>query len=102
MKSRKFYLFSYVLLCLVFFTHNFITAQTPTPIPELIAVNNSPKTIKTESNLIHPGDLIDIDVIGSVEYDWRGTLNPEGFLDGVDYTENPIFARCRSEEEIAS
>jgi len=100
MKSRKFYLLSLVLLCIIL-PQSFITAQTPTPTPETIAATNSSETNKIEANLIHSGDLIDVDVIGSVEYDWRGTLNPEGFLDGIDYTENPIFALCRSEEEIA-
>ncbi|MDM7924023.1 MAG: hypothetical protein QUS14_17160 [Pyrinomonadaceae bacterium] len=34
------------------------------------------------AELIHYGDLIDIDVVGSFEYDWRGTLTQEGFIDG--------------------
>jgi len=101
MKSRKFYFHSYVLLCLLF-PQSFTTAQTAIPTPETIAVKNSSETIVTEANLIHSGDLIDVDVIGSVEYDWRGTLNPEGFLDGIDFAGDPIFALCRSEEEIAS
>lgn len=50
---------------------------------------------------IHFGDLIDVDVIGSFEYDWRGTLTPEGFLDGFDRIEEPVFAHCRSEIETA-
>lgn len=53
-------------------------------------------------NLIHFGDLIDIDVIGSFEYDWRGGLTPEGFLDGLDIAEKPIYALCRSEDEVAA
>jgi hypothetical protein len=43
-----------------------------------------------------------VDVIGSVRYDWRGKINPEGFLDGVEYAENPIYALCRSEQQIAA
>lgn len=99
MKSRKFYLFSFVLLCTGFLQSS-LTAQTPTPTPETAALN-SPAEI-SKINLIHPGDLIDVDVIGSVEYDWRGTLNPEGFLNGIDYVENPIYGLCRSEEEVAA
>ena len=57
---------------------------------------------KTQEKLIHFGDLIDVDVVGSLEYDWRGTLNPEGFLDGIDFVEEPIYALCRSETEIAT
>jgi protein involved in polysaccharide export with SLBB domain len=50
---------------------------------------------------IHFGDLIDVDVIGSTEYDWRGTITPEGFLNGIDFVEEPIYALCRSEEDVA-
>ncbi|MCY7347752.1 MAG: SLBB domain-containing protein [Pyrinomonadaceae bacterium] len=100
MKSRKFYPFAITLLCIAFLQSS-ILAQTPTPTPETIAADISIKTTEIGANLVHSGDLIDVDVIGSVEYDWRGTINPEGFLDGVDAAENPIYAICRSEEEIA-
>lgn len=53
-------------------------------------------------NLIHIGDLIDVDVVGSTEYDWRGTLSPEGFLDGMNFVEEPIFGLCRTEEAVAA
>lgn len=53
-------------------------------------------------NRIHYGDLVDVDVVGSVDYDWRGTLTPEGFLDGFDLIPKQIFALCRSETDIAS
>lgn len=56
---------------------------------------------KPSKNLIYFGDLIDVDILGSTEFDWRGTLNPEGFLDGIDFIEEPIYALCRSEEEVA-
>ena len=55
----------------------------------------------SEDNLVHFGDLIDVDVLGSYEYDWRGAVTPEGFLDGAEFSENPIYALCRSEDEIA-
>lgn len=54
-----------------------------------------------ELNLIHFGDLIDVDVVGSFEYDWRGTLTPEGFLNGLDALENRVFGLCLSEETVA-
>jgi protein involved in polysaccharide export with SLBB domain len=60
----------------------------------------SPET-QAETDLVHFGDLIDVDVVGSFEYDWRGTLNPEGFLDGTNKLEEPIFALCRSEIAVA-
>ncbi len=50
---------------------------------------------------IHQGDLIEVDVVGSFEFDWRGTLNPEGFIDGIERLPEPIYARCRSTAQIA-
>ncbi len=106
MKSKKLYHFSYFFLLNLFWQTS-VFAQTPTPTPEIISENVSASAstpvsaVTDEINLIHFGDLIDVDVIGSLEYDWRGTLNPEGFLNGIDFIENPIYAICRSEEEIA-
>jgi protein involved in polysaccharide export with SLBB domain len=57
---------------------------------------------RQETDLIHFGDLIDVDVIGSLEFDWRGSINPEGFLDGIETLEEPVFALCRSESEITA
>lgn len=54
------------------------------------------------AELIHFGDVIEVDVIGSYDYDWRGSINPEGFLDGLDTLENPVYALCRSESAIAA
>lgn len=53
------------------------------------------------ADLIHLGDLIEIDVIGGFEFDWRGTLDPEGFLKGFDKTPEPVFGRCLSTSELA-
>ncbi len=55
-----------------------------------------------ESDLIHHGDLIDVDLTGSLEHDWRGRLDPEGFLDGLDNIEERIYALCRTESEVAA
>lgn len=54
-----------------------------------------------EADLVHFGDLIDVDIVGSVDYDWRGTLNPEGFLNGVNFVENQVNGLCLTETEIA-
>lgn len=51
---------------------------------------------------IHPGDLFEIDVIGSTEFDWRGRLSPEGFVSGLRFTESPVFALCKDPREVAS
>lgn len=53
------------------------------------------------SDRIHPGDLIEIDELGGFDYDWRGRLNPEGFLAGFAKVADPIFGRCKSPEELA-
>lgn len=60
------------------------------------------QTLPRSSQLVHLGDVIDVDVIGSTEYDWRGPITPEGFLDGFDQIAKQIFALCRSEDEIAA
>ncbi len=57
---------------------------------------------KVDPNLIHHGDVIDVDVIGSFEFDWRGGLTPEGFLDGYDKVTDQIPALCRSETDVAA
>jgi protein involved in polysaccharide export with SLBB domain len=52
-------------------------------------------------NRVHYGDVIDIRVVGNLEYDWRGGLTPEGVLDGFEKVPKQIYALCRSEDEIA-
>jgi protein involved in polysaccharide export with SLBB domain len=71
-----------------------VRPQTPTD-PEA-------ELIKSSLNLVHYGDIVDVDVVGSFEYDWRGGLTPEGFLDGLDLLPNRIYALCRSESELAA
>ena len=56
----------------------------------------------SQANLIHQGDVVEVDVVGSFEYDWRGPLTPEGFLEGLDSLEDQIYALCRSEDEVAT
>lgn len=55
-----------------------------------------------QATLVHFGDLIEVDVIGSYEYDWRGSLTPEGFLDGLDSVENQIYALCQTEVDVSN
>lgn len=59
------------------------------------------QSVSGYADLIHLGDLIEVDVIGSTEFDWRGELTPEGFLDGLDELPKPIFALCRSPEDVS-
>ncbi len=51
---------------------------------------------------VHLGDIVDVDFVGSFEFDWRGGLTREGFLDGLDRAEKPVFALCRTEAEVAT
>ncbi len=96
--ESKYYI-SYIFLC-IFCLQSLFFAQTPTP--ENVSANSPAEIAKIEAGLIHLGDLIEVDVIGSTEYDWRGTLNPEGFLNGIDFVDNPVYALCRSEETVAA
>jgi protein involved in polysaccharide export with SLBB domain len=59
------------------------------------------ENVQREEDLIHFGDLIDVDVLGSVEFDWRGRLTPEGFLDGIEFVEEPVFGLCRSVDTVS-
>lgn len=51
---------------------------------------------------VHHGDLIDVDVVGGFEFDWRGRLTVDGNLDGLVALESPVYALCRTEAEIAA
>lgn len=104
MPVRKLNFCAGFLFCLIFW-------QTPIFSQESAAKEKSAETSTAAEekkepkprpeNLIHFGDVIDVDVIGSVEYDWRGRMNPEGFLDGLEFVENPVYSLCRTEEQVA-
>jgi protein involved in polysaccharide export with SLBB domain len=123
MFKGKIYCFS-IYVAVIFSLWGFASAQTPEPTseptPEPTPVSNSAnkedskpedptptesqsteKITETEEHLINIGDLIDIDIVGSTEYDWRGKLTPEGFLSGINFIEEPIYARCRTEANVA-
>jgi protein involved in polysaccharide export with SLBB domain len=65
------------------------------------AAQNTQTVRNDGSDLVHFGDVVEVDVVGSFEFDWRGTLNGDGFLAGYDAYDSPIRAACRSEVEIA-
>ncbi|HKP69720.1 MAG TPA: SLBB domain-containing protein [Pyrinomonadaceae bacterium] len=67
-----------------------------------VGVASAQTESSAQAQLVHFGDLIEVDVVGSYDYDWRGTITPEGFLDGLDYLEEQVFALCRSEGEIST
>lgn len=88
---RKISTVFFSLVCLFPFL---IDAQTPTP-------SATPELPINEADLIHFGDVIDVDFGGGTEYDWRGTLNSEGLLDGLN--EMSTFpALCRAERNVAA
>lgn len=69
---------------------------------EETAENKTAASIVQLEELIHLGDVIDVDVLGSLEYDWRGRLDSEGFLSAIPFTKEPVFALCRTESELAA
>lgn len=76
-------------------------SATAAPVTASNEVQPSTKPVIAPEDLIHFGDLVEIDVIGSVEYDWRGRINPEGFIPGLSFAAGPLFALCQNEEDIA-
>ncbi|HEX3101581.1 MAG TPA: SLBB domain-containing protein, partial [Pyrinomonadaceae bacterium] len=76
-------------ICCLFTLQSAIYSQTPSPTPI------------SEEDLAHFGDVIDVDILGGFDFDWRGTLTPDGYLNGVGFNE-PIYGLCRSEAEIAA
>lgn len=84
------------ILAVIFFCLGSLSAAAQTPV-----TTETPLPIDPEKDLIHLGDTIDVDILGSVEYDWSGTLTPEGFLGGLNFIEEPVFAQCKTETEVA-
>lgn len=67
----------------------------------MVAQDPQTRRARPGPELIRAGDIIDVDVVGSLEFDWRGGLTPEGFLEGYDHLEEPITALCRTERSVA-
>ena len=88
--------FLILLICLYSFAEpQGLRAQEP-------ALSPTPNAETPEIDLVHIGDVVDVDFAGGFEYDWRGPLTPDGNLEGLDSLAGPIFALCRSENEIAA
>lgn len=111
---KKFWkLYLQVLIMLIVSAVGFSQNETQNVENTIIASKNSviksdKKEEETEEisniesdSLIHFGDLIDVDVVGSTEYDWRGTITAEGFLDGIEFTEDSIYSLCQTENQVA-
>ncbi len=67
-----------------------------------IGQNGETSPARDPISRIHLGDVVDVDIVGSFEHDWRGTLTPEGFLDGLEELGTQIYALCRTEDEVAA
>lgn len=60
-----------------------------------------PATVGQEE-IVHYGDTVDVDVVGTLEFDWRGTLTLDGYLDGLEGAAEPVAALCRKPSQIAA
>jgi len=55
-----------------------------------------------EPERVHFGDIVDVDFVGGFEFDWRGGLTQDGNLDGLAEADEPVYALCKTESEIAA
>ena len=60
------------------------------------------QTRRDAPELVQFGDVVDVDVVGGFEFDWRGTVSGEGYLNGFESYSDPIYALCRTETDIAA
>jgi len=75
---------------------------SPNP-PSESSPGSSPGDSRTvdEEDLVHFGDVIDVDVVGSFEFDWHGTVNSDGYLAGLQNFGQPVLGLCRAPSQIA-
>lgn len=57
---------------------------------------------QSTADLIHIGDRIEIDVVGSLDFDWRGVVGTDGYLEDFDKIADPVYARCLKTDDLAS
>ncbi len=62
----------------------------------------APVTADNEAQLAHVGDILDVDFVGSTEFDWRGPVDISGELSDFPTYGDRIRAGCRSEGDIAA
>ena len=51
---------------------------------------------------IHVGDFVEIDVVGSIEDDWRGRVDESGYISDYPSVPGPIDVLCRTPAEVAA
>lgn len=68
-----------------------------------VYAQDGPVSSKGSADLefIQFGDIVQIDVAGVRDYDWRGTITPEGFLGGYDISGDSLFALCKTPAEVS-
>jgi protein involved in polysaccharide export with SLBB domain len=59
-----------------------------------------PLNSASQPDRIHFGDVVEIDELGGFDFDWRGNLNPDGYLDKFTKVAEPIFALCKTPTEL--
>lgn len=91
-----------LVVCFVLLQNAVFSQESVSSTEKSSEASNDKKASENIEKLIHLGDLIDVDIVGSSEFDWRGRMNPEGFLDGLEFVENPVYALCRTEEAVAA
>jgi len=58
--------------------------------------------ISLDYSRIHFGDRIEVDIVGSLQDDWSGSLSPEGFLSGYQLLDEPLYALCMTTDELSA
>lgn len=100
MKQRSIYILKFLFFTLSL-CHTAVAQDISTNIQTKTDAANPSVGSVNEEDLVHFGDLIEIDVIGSAEFDWRGSLTAEGFLEQINFVEGTVFGLCKSEKQIA-
>lgn len=79
-----------------------VTDKIFAPILTALLVLTASITAFSQEARVHYGDIIDVDFVGGFDFDWRGGLTPDGYLDGLDAIEGPIYGLCLTEAEVAA
>lgn len=96
-RSRSAALFFFLPLVLCVTSAMNASAQDPSR-----PARNSPTTPpKIDYERIHFGDVVEIDLVGSLDGDWRGSLSSDGTLSGYSTVSEPIYGLCRETGELA-
>ncbi len=101
MKTNVLDLFKCILLVILVFQLSILSQIENSQISEDDQSKSKISVQVLEADLIHFGDLIEVDIVGSSEFDWRGTLTAEGFLEAFTFSENPVYGLCSNADDVA-